>query len=197
VGAGIDVFGVELQSGAAEEEQADEAVGIVEAEGASGDGAGLAVEALDAAVVQAGGDVGDDAVEVGADGLRELLEGPEARPSRPADPILEATAGDVDLAAVEDLGERLLEQVGAVERLVGLLDDGELGLLVDGEVPGVLLQRITGVLERCGLVGALEGARLLASHLVDRVVGEALDVEAVEAPTPQRPRGVFLAVYVN
>jgi hypothetical protein len=39
---------------------------------------------------------------------------------------------------LEDLPQVLLEEVGAVERLVDSLDPGELGLLAPGEVVGLL-----------------------------------------------------------
>ena len=50
---GVDVAGFQREAAAAEEKQADEGMGIVEAVGAAGDGASFTVEAFDAAVVQA------------------------------------------------------------------------------------------------------------------------------------------------
>jgi hypothetical protein len=45
-----------------------------------------------------------------ADRGREAAEERELRSERPADPLVERAARDVDLLAVEDAGERLLEQ---------------------------------------------------------------------------------------
>ncbi len=66
---------VKDESGAAEEDEADEAGGAVKAVGTAGDGSDLAVEALDAAVAETGGDEGEDAFEVAADGSRDPFEG--------------------------------------------------------------------------------------------------------------------------
>ena len=62
------------EAGAAKEDESDEAGWVMESIGAAGDGADLSIEALDAAVVEAGGHVADDAFEVGRDGPGELLE---------------------------------------------------------------------------------------------------------------------------
>ena len=52
-------------------------------------------------------------------------------PGRPAGPLLEELAGDVMLSAVENAGEGLLEQVGAVQGAVAVFERGELALLVE------------------------------------------------------------------
>jgi len=96
------------------------------------------------------------------DCARELAEGRQAgAPQGPGDPLEKPPARDVDLPSVEDPRERLLEQVGPVERAVGLLQDRELVLLVDGEVPGVLLQRVARPFDRSSLVGVLALSDLL------------------------------------
>src|SRR5439155_12653728 len=61
-----------------EHDQGEGGVGGVEAEGSSDDQPHPVVEPLDAAVVDAEPDGGDDAVDVGADGAGQLEEGLEA-----------------------------------------------------------------------------------------------------------------------
>jgi len=151
----------------------------VKAVGSAGDGSSLAVEALDAAVVDARTDVLEDAVAVGCDGLGELDERFEPGASSPGEPLVELGRGDVDLAAVEDGDEGLLEQIGSKEGLVGSLEGLELVALEPGEVPRVFLERPPSLLERF-LVGGVGLPHFLASDLIDRVVSEALDVEPVE-----------------
>src|SRR5204863_4182317 len=87
---------------------------------------------------------------------------------------------DADLATTEDLGERFLEQIGAIERPIGALNLGELVAFDGGEIPGILEQRPARSLQRRGLVGAGEHADLIASDLIDRVLRESLHVESVE-----------------
>lgn len=125
-------------AGAAEEDEANEAAGAVEAVGASREGANLAVEAFRWPVAETGSDEGEDAVEVTADRLRELLEGRQARTRRPATPGQELFPRHANLLPAEDLGERLLEQIRAVQRPIRALDRREL-VAVDGrEIPRIL-----------------------------------------------------------
>lgn len=79
--------GVKSEAGTAEEDQADEAAGAVEAVGASRDRSDLAVEAFDGTVAEAGSHEADDALEVTAQGSGEFLERREPRAPRPADPV--------------------------------------------------------------------------------------------------------------
>src|SRR5487761_1827990 len=77
-----------------------------------------------------------------------------------------------------------LEEVGPVERLVGLLDGGELRLLARGQVLGVLPEREAGVLELAGDGGlAAPPGRVpdLATDLVEGLAGPLADVEGVQA----------------
>ena len=79
--------------------------------------------------------------------------------------------------------ELLLEQEGAVERLVGVLDLAEQRELRDRLLVGCLEQRPAGALDPAagGGVGALVGVPLVAADLVDGALGEPDDVERVEA----------------
>ena len=90
-----------------------------------------------------------------------------------------AWPGYVDLLASQDGEQRLLEQVGPVDRAVGLLQLRESVLLEVEEVPRVLLNGPSRVLE----VGSIFGhglANFLSTDLVEGVMGQPLDVEAVE-----------------
>src|ERR1035437_4099842 len=85
---------------------------------------------------------------------------------------------------MEDLTELFLEEGGAVERLVGLLDGGELGLLPVGQILGVLPEREPGVLEIAGHGGlATSPGRVpdLPADLVEGLAGPLADVEGVQA----------------
>jgi len=64
--------------------------------------------------------------------------------------------------------------------LVVALDIDELVLIAAREIPGAFERRIAAVLDRPG--GGRLGARahLAAAHRVDRLTGQALDMEAVE-----------------
>ena len=86
------------------------------------------------------------------------------------------------LELVED-AELFLEQERAVEPLVGLLDFAELCELVDGLLLRRLEQRPAGALDPLAGrgVGAFVRVPLVAADLVDRPLGEAHDVEGVEA----------------
>jgi len=61
----------------------------MEAEGASGDGSDLAVERLCASIAEPGGNDGDDAFEVFADGGGHSLEGRQPTTSGPTVPFFE------------------------------------------------------------------------------------------------------------
>ena len=138
---------------------------------------------FDAGVGEPVGDRGLDHSALLGDPSGELDERLEAAASGPAQPGLEQREGLVGGDAV-DLAELFVEQVGAVERLVGLLDPGELGLLAVGEVLGVLPEREPGALELARELRLAFAARLvpdLAADLVERLGRELDDVERVEA----------------
>ena len=102
------------------------------AEGSSGDGPKLVVEVLDEAVGEALIDVGEDVVLVFAYGPSELDEGSDSRATGPCEPVVAGSTCSCGLSVVEGGGECLLEQVGAIERSVILLDSAEFGLVFFG-----------------------------------------------------------------
>ena len=120
----------------------------------SGDGAHFAVGAFRARVRQPCCNVGNDAVEMLGNRSSHLGEGLEARVRGPRYPLLELHQHDIRLTAIENGSERFLEQVGVVELFVRLRQLGQLCLLDCGEVPGVLLQRKPGVLQRASILGS-------------------------------------------
>ena len=86
--------------------------------------------------------------------------------------------------------ELLFEQEGSVERLVGLLDVGEQRELGERLLVGRLEQRPAGALDPAAGLGvrALVRVPFVAADLVDRALGEADDVERVEADLGLRDR---------
>src|SRR5664279_1288671 len=121
--------GVQDQTRAAEEDEADEGAGAVEAVGPAGDDSDLAIESFGTPVVEPGGHDGNDAINVFADCPRGSLEGLEPGAKCPADPLLQFFADDVDLATAQDVAQARLEQVGSIEATVVSLDHGKpLGL---------------------------------------------------------------------
>ena len=100
-----------------------------------------------------------------------------ARSRRSTPPALDVLAR---LLPAQDLAQGLLQQIGSVKRLVGPLDLAQLATLPLADVFGVLQQRPPRSLDRLREVTALGFAHHLTSNLVDRVVGQLLDVEAIE-----------------
>ena len=115
---------MERDGAAAEEEHRDQGLRGMEAEGATGDHSQTIVEAFDDAIGEAVADVGEDPVAVFADGAGEAHEGLEAGTRGPGQPLAQRALGSFWLAVIEDLGERLFEQIGSIERTVGALDQG-------------------------------------------------------------------------
>jgi hypothetical protein len=112
------------------------ASGGLEAEGDADDEADLGVDRFDAAVGQAVFDRGEDRGLVFDDAALQVDEGGDAAAAGPADPGLEGIDGFL-VVELEGQPESFLEQVGPVQRGVGLGDPGQLGLLPAGEVLGV------------------------------------------------------------
>jgi hypothetical protein len=69
---------------------------------------------------------GLDAGTVLGDGVGQLDEGQQPAATSPHQPVVEEAQGAPWLSKMEDLTELCLEEVGAVERLVGLLDSASL-----------------------------------------------------------------------
>jgi len=147
---------------------------------APGDEPCLVVEALGRSVAQARADVGEDAGRELLDGARELHEGLESAPRGPVAPAAQLSGCNTGLPTPEDVGEPFLQQVGAEDALVGALQVGELRSFCRVEVPRALQQRPARALDGPGVAGGLRGAHLVPADSVDRVRGEALDVEPVE-----------------
>ena len=121
----------------------------MKAEGASGDQPDLGVDRFGAGVGEAVVDGGGDPGAVLGDRLGELDERREATAARPFQPGVEQLYR-LGLREPVDLSQLLLEQVGAIQPLVGLLNRRQLGLLAGGEVLGVLPQRKPGALQVAG-----------------------------------------------
>lgn len=102
-----------MHAAAAEEDHGDEGAGGVKAECPPSDRADLAVQAFGAGVREARSHVLEDAVQVALDSARGFGEVLEPAALGVRDPLEELVAGDVDLAAVQDVREGLLEQVAA------------------------------------------------------------------------------------
>jgi len=155
----------------------------VKAKRAPGDQANGGVGGFDAGVGESVLDRGFDPWALLFDRARELDERLQAAATRPLKPGVQQRAGVLCRDAV-DLAQLLLERVGAVEPLVGLLDARELGFLAAGEVLGVLPEREARALElaRDGrLAGPAGLVSDLAADLVERVGRERHDVEGVHA----------------
>jgi len=178
--------GREDDSRATKEDEGGEARGVVEAVGAAGDGSDLSIHTFAPTVGQPSRDVREDALGVLAHGAGELLKRSELRSGSPIDPLSKLGASYVDLVAIEDPRECLLEEVCTVERSVVLLDFGESLRLWLREIPGILLQSEASVLDGLRVVGSSEIAHLLAAYLVERVVSEALHVKAIEDQASSR-----------
>ena len=124
------------------------------------------------------------------DATLQLHEGGNPAAPRPPDPDLERLRG-LGVGQLEDQSQAFFEQVGTVQPRVGLGDPGQLGLLPDREVLGVLPQRVAGMLQRlrvsrCAAGTALGGrsAGLVpgsSADLVEGVGGPPDDVEGVGA----------------
>lgn len=169
-----------MHTSAAQEDHGDERPGGVKAVGAAGDGPDLAVESFGGPVRQARADVLEDSLQVLLDGEGDAFEVLKAAVTRFRDPELEPATSDVDLTPVEDGRQGLLEHVGSEEWLVRLFELRQrLGLDIR-QVPRALLQGPPGPLESGLRIRAVRLADLVAACLVECVLGESLDVEAVE-----------------
>ena len=86
------------------------------------DGADLVVEPFDEAESNfvVGVAVGNDAVPVVFDQPGELLVGPQALPFEGIAPVVEEVQGPAGASIAPELTERLFEQVGFVQTLVGM-----------------------------------------------------------------------------
>ena len=169
-----------MHAAAAEEDHGDQRGSGVKAEGAAGDGADLAVESFGASVGEAGSNVLEDAAQVTFNRACRAGEMVESARLRAANPLEQHVAGHVDLPAIEDLGERLLEDVSAEDRLVGFLKLLEGLVLGIGEIPRALEQGPARVLEGLLVLFGRGRPNLVTARLVQRILDQALHVEAIE-----------------
>jgi hypothetical protein len=138
---------MEGDSAATEEEHRDQRLGRMEAEGPAGDHAQTVVEAFDDAIGEAVADVSKDSVAMLTHSAGETDEGAQPRSRGPGEPLAKRALGSFGLTVIEGLGERLLEQVGTVERTVRSFDLLELLAFAVGEIPGILQQCEAAVLD--------------------------------------------------
>ena len=111
------------------------------------------------------------------------MNGHEPGAGRPGQPGVEVRRREPRVVELVEQPQLLLEQEGAVERLVGLRDFAEQRELRDGLLVGRLEQRPAGALDPAPVRGvrALVGVPLVAADLVDGALAEADDVERVKA----------------
>jgi hypothetical protein len=128
-------------------------------------------------------DRGLDAGALVSDRAREPDERLHAAAARPPKPGVRERWGVLGRDAV-DRAQLLVEQGGAIQRLVGARDDRERGALAVGEVLGVLPERKARALEllgRAGLAGLARRIPDVAADLVERVGRRLGHVEGVQA----------------
>lgn len=130
----------------AEHCECDEGLWGAEPERDSGNESDLGVHGLDAAVGQTVLDRGEDRGPVFQDRALQADERGDAAAAGPADPLLERVWRLVG-GELEYEPEPFFQEVPAVQGRVGLRDPVELGLLMLGEVLGVLPQRVPGTLQ--------------------------------------------------
>ena len=155
----------------------------VEAEAAVADQPDAAVEALETAVGEPEADGGEDAGAVAADRLGEADERLKARPGCPRQPRVEVLGRERWVVEVIEQAQFLLEQEGAVQRAVGVLDFTEQRELIYGLLGRRLEQGPAGALDPAPArrLGALVGVPLVAAHLVCGTLAEANHMEGVKA----------------
>ena len=169
-----------MHATAAQVHECHERVSVMEAECPASDGPDLSVEPLGSGVRESRADVFDDTVKMPLDRVGDSSEVAQAGRPRLRDPLHEASPADIDLTPVEDVDERLLEEVGRVQRLVGVTEFLEGQSIGIGEVPRALLRRDARALESSALAAILRGSDLVSAGLVQRVLNEPLHMEAIE-----------------
>ena len=154
---------------------------VAEPVGAPLEDADLVVQPLDEAerdlVLRAA--VRGDAVPVPINHRGELLVGPQALPLEGGPPVLEEAARPALPAVVPELAERLLEQVGRVQALVGRQQRLERAPAAEGQVLAVRQQGVLLPLDEPALPPGHAGVLALAD-LIEGVAQMAQDVELVE-----------------
>jgi hypothetical protein len=143
----------------------------------------LVVDALDPGVGKAVDQCGVDPRAMFADRPGELHKRRQLRTPGPSEPGIQQRHA-VDALELEDLPELLLEQVGAVERGVGLGDPGQGRHLAFGEVFGVLPDREPGVLQVLGRAALTVLAGCVPHLAADLVQGFGGPLHYVERIMP-------------
>ncbi len=155
----------------------------MKAEGDSGEELHAGVESLDARIGELVPKGGVDHRAVGRDSASHGDKVGNAAAPRPGEPLVEkADAGGA--LEFEDLAQLLLEEVGAEEGTVGLLDLSERDSLVLGQVLGVLEDGVAGSLDGDCVAPQAASACLVpdaSSDLVDGIGRPLHDVEGVHA----------------
>ena len=143
---------------------------------------GFAVETLDSArgMHPTGAEPVQQQRSMLEQGARHAPGGCQARACSLAAPAAQEAVGLGGRAALPELLEVLLEQVGPDGAQVQLEQVGQLGLLRLAEVLGAFEQQPAAALEEGQLALLLEFAGLGGAHLVDHLAELAGDMEAVE-----------------
>jgi hypothetical protein len=126
---------------------------------------------------------GLDSVALFGDATGELDERLQATSPGPCQPGVEQRKRVVGAGGVVDPAQLFLEQVGAVDRGVELLDEGELGLLAVGQVLRPLPQcesRAFELFSELLVAGTTGLVSDLAADVVERVGGGLDDVPGVK-----------------
>src|SRR5687767_13119789 len=124
----------------------DVGVGLAEAVGAMADDLDLVVHPLEGAVGDPQPRPSHDAEDVLADHARELFEGLEAAVRGPPEPLLQVGKGPAFVAVIPEALERLLQVVGADDRLIDPAQGGEPAPLLPTEAPGIPQPEPAGLL---------------------------------------------------
>jgi hypothetical protein len=106
---------------------------------------------------------GGDPVPVPVNHYGELLVGPQALPLEGGPPMLEEAARPALAAVVPELAERLLEQVGRIQALVGRQQRLERAPAAEGQVLAVGQQRVLLAFDEAALAPQDPGVLALAN----------------------------------
>ena len=169
----------------------------MEAVGTACDEADAGVGGLDATVGQAVLQGGNDVVTLLGDGasyLHKLLDATAACPDEPCVEKLNGSAA----RCVEDGAELLLQEVGAVEPLVGLLQPREHDALVPSQILWVLEESPAGTSVIAGVPALAPGTRcapVAATDFVEGLRGPLDDVERIHADLGPRAPDLHNPLY--
>src|SRR5439155_13614814 len=123
--------------------------------------------------------VGGDPIPVSVNHRGELLVGPQALPLEGGPPVLEEAARPALAAVVPELAERLFEEVGRVQPLVGGQQGLERPPAIERQILPVGQQRVLLPFDEPALAARHAGVLALAD-LIEGVAQVAQDMELVE-----------------